>query len=157
MGDYVAKYTCGTCDEYEYKGQYEKGYCNRYRAYYYHDESCSHWVEGNNQSYGSGGCFITTACCEYMGFDDNCTELAKLRHFRDNYLLNNDVGKELVQSYYRIAPKMVEKINAREDKDIIYKEIYQRIVRIVNLINTSANEDAIVEYIRLILFAQEKA
>lgn len=157
MGDYVAKYTCGTCVEYEYKGQNEKGYCNRYRAYYYHDDSCSHWKEGDNYSSGSGGCFITTACCEHMGLDDDCVELTTLRRFRDNYLLHNGVGKELTQSYYRIAPEFVEKINAREDKAIIYEEIYQKIMRIVNLINSSANEDAIVEYLKLLLFAQEKS
>ena len=29
MGDYVSENTCGTCEYYEYKGQNEKGYCNR--------------------------------------------------------------------------------------------------------------------------------
>lgn len=154
MGDYVVKYTCGTCKEYEYKGQNEKGYCNRYRAYYYHDDHCSHWVEGDGYSSGSSGCFLTTACCDYMGLADDCVELTIMRKFRDNYLLHNEVGEEIVKSYYKVAPQIVEKINANNNKEQIYKEIYQKILKIVELVKTEANNEAVAEYVKLLLFAQ---
>lgn len=154
MGDYVAKYTCGTCKEYEYKVQNEKGYCSYYREYYFHDDHCNHWTENDSYSSGSGGCFMTTACCEHMGLPDDCEELTTMRTFRDTYLLNNEVGTEMVKSYYKVAPQIVEKLNAREDNGVIYKEIYQKILRIVELIKASAREDAVAEYVKLLLFAQ---
>ena len=154
MGDYVARYTCGTCKEYEYAGQNQKGYCNRYRCYYYHDDSCSNWVEGDNVSSGSSGCFLTTACCEYMGLEDDCIELTTMRKFRDDYLLHNNVGAEIVKLYYKVAPQIVEGINAKEDKAQIYEEMYQKIVKIVDLVKASANDEAVAEYVKLLLFAQ---
>ena len=32
------------------------------------------------------GCFITTACCEALGLDDDCFELRTLRRYRDQVL-----------------------------------------------------------------------
>lgn len=157
MGDYVAKYTCGTCREYEYKGQYEKGYCSRYRAYYYHDDSCSNWAEGDGYSSGSSGCFLTTACCDYMGLADDCEELATMRQFRDDYLLHNSVGEEIVKSYYKVAPQIVEKINTQDNKEQIYKEIYNKIIKIVKLVKMSENDDAVAEYVKLLLYAQNSS
>lgn len=146
---------CGTCKEYEYQGQNAKGYCNRYRAYYYHDDSCSHWEESDNYSSGSSGCFLTTACCEQMGLADDCEELTVMREFRDSYLLRNSVGEEIVKSYYKVAPQIVEKINARNDKEKIYKEMYQKIVKIVELIKAAEGDEAVAEYVKLLLFAQK--
>ena len=63
--DYVEMNKCGSCKYYTYEGEYKKGYCSWYKSYYYADDSCSHWEEGNISS--TGGCFLTTACCEHKG------------------------------------------------------------------------------------------
>lgn len=153
MGEYVVKYTCGTCKYYEYAGQYTKGYCNWYKSYYDHTDSCNHWDE--NESYsGSGGCFLTTACCEYKGLPDNCDELKIMRKFRDSYLQKTRLGRDLIQIYYRNAPAIVERIN-REDKKVreeIYESIYKEIEKIIETIKDSKNEDAVMAYVKLMLF-----
>lgn len=152
MGDYVAKYTCGTCKYYEYAGQYSKGYCNWYKASYYHDDSCNHWEESDSSS-DSSGCFLTSACCDYKGLPDDCEELQILRNFRDSQLQNTIVGRELIQMYYRVAPEIVDKINARDNRSEIYQQIYERVQNIVLLIKKSLFEEAIASYIKLVLFA----
>lgn len=60
----------------------------------------------SSASGGIGGmsCYLTTACCEYMGLPDDCEELTILRVFRDS------LPESLVKEYYRIAPAIVSKI-----------------------------------------------
>ena len=45
MSDWVMKYTCGSCKEFEYAGKNCKGYCNWYKCYYHAEDSCQHWEE----------------------------------------------------------------------------------------------------------------
>lgn len=70
-------------------------------------------------------CFLTTACMRHFGklFDDDCYELRVLRWFRDNF-----VQKEDIEKYYKVAPIIVEAINADEHSDIIYGYIYDNVV-----------------------------
>ena len=128
MSDWVMKYTCGSCKEFEYAGKNCKGYCNWYKCYYYPDDSCRHWEENENLYSPSGGCYLTTACVEYYGFPDDCMELTTLRKFRDTYMAATAEGRLDIAEYYRTAPKIVEIINGLEDKETIYKEIYTKTV-----------------------------
>lgn len=73
------------------------------------------------------GCFITTACVNYFGLDDNCYQLQTLRKFRDNYLLKSTDSESLVQQYYTVAPKIVRCIENAENKDHIYNSIFNEI------------------------------
>lgn len=148
MADYVEKYTCGTCIEYEYAGKYTKGYCKRYGTYYHHDDSCSHWEENKEatSSSSSGGCFLSTACCKYKGLDDSCNELVTLREFRDCYIRNQSYGERLIHSYYESAPAIVQAIEQRADKEQIYEFIYKEILKINSLISTNNFGDAVIEY-----------
>ena len=73
--DYVEMNKCGSCKYYTYEGEYKKGYCSWYKSYYYADDSCSHWEEGNISS--TGGCFLTTACCEHKGLPVDLIETKK--------------------------------------------------------------------------------
>ncbi len=40
-----------------------------------------------------GGCFITTACCEVLGLDEDCFELRALRRYRDRVLASRPGGR----------------------------------------------------------------
>lgn len=62
------------------------------------------------------GCFIAT---NVYG-DYNSIEVLKLRLFRDKYLMNNLLGKEFVNVYYKFSPILVNKMN---DKNVVSKLI----------------------------------
>ena len=70
------------------------------------------------------GCFITTAVCESFDKPDDCYELTMFRDFRDNWLVKQEGGSNLVQKYYEIAPGIVRKINAQQNARAIYLAIW---------------------------------
>ncbi len=38
---------CGNCEYYEYEGKDRKGHCSKYGSYFYPDDCCSKYREGN--------------------------------------------------------------------------------------------------------------
>ena len=70
------------------------------------------------------GCFITAAVCGYLAKPDGCPELTAFRQFRDGWLAGQRDGPALIKEYYRIAPCIVEKINASPFRDRIYASIW---------------------------------
>jgi len=70
------------------------------------------------------GCFITTACVQTKGLEDDCEQLQILRGFRDGFLKKVEKGLRDVEVYYEIAPLIVEAINSRPDQVQIYNRIY---------------------------------
>ena len=93
-----------------------------------------------------GGCFLTSACVEYLSKPDDCEELTTLRKFRDNYMKSTENGKRLVEKYYEIAPEIVNRINASEKKDKYYQYIKEVIDKCVEFIGHSEYERALTEY-----------
>jgi hypothetical protein len=73
-------------------------------------------------------CFLSTAACETMGRPDNCRELRALRWFRDQILSQTDEGRRDISEYYANATRVVEQIDARFDRSVIYRHIYHRYV-----------------------------
>lgn len=88
--------------------------------------SKTHGSEHSDSDPGSGGCFLTSACMNAMSesFDDNCHELQILRWFRDNH-----VDKEDIEYYYKVAPSIVNHINAQDDCRDIYVDIYNTVIK----------------------------
>lgn len=74
--------------------------------------------------FGGGGCFITSAVCESFDKPDDCAELTAFRYFRDNWLINQPDGQQLIDEYYAVAPEIVRRINERADSAEIYLEIW---------------------------------
>ena len=56
-------------------------------------------------------CYITTAVCDSLNKPDNCLELNLLRDYRDNILISEEGGADLIDEYYDIAPTIVKRIN----------------------------------------------
>ncbi len=100
----------------------------------------------SRQSTGSGsnsGCFLTSACVEARRLPDDCEELTVLRRYRDGYLRRRPGGEEEVREYYRIAPRIVEAVNARENAGEIWNRVYEEMVLpCVRMIQSGAMEDA---------------
>jgi hypothetical protein len=53
-----------------------------------------------------GGCFVLTACYG----NENHPVVMDFRNFRDNFLLTNNIGKRLIDFYYRHSPKVADSI-----------------------------------------------
>lgn len=56
-------------------------------------------------------CFITTACCETLGLDDDCFELRTLRRYRDEVLAKQPGGVALIRTYYVLAPRILAQLS----------------------------------------------
>ncbi|MGN0468230.1 MAG: CFI-box-CTERM domain-containing protein [Acutalibacteraceae bacterium] len=83
----------------------------------------------HSTSYGDSSlCFITTAVCESLGKPSNCSELEKLRDYRDIVLDKDPDGPAMIREYYRIAPGIVERINAVSEHKEIYKMLYEKYI-----------------------------
>jgi hypothetical protein len=58
----------------------------------------------------SGGCFITRAIVESMGFSDDCRELRLMRKLRDTFMQETESRRAEVSKYYREALEIVNAI-----------------------------------------------
>ena len=103
------------------------------------------------------GCYITTAVCSQLHLPDNCYELKILRKFRDDYILKTDYGKKLIEEYYQISPKIVEKINAETDSEKMYKELLNNFITpSIKHIETGENKKAMNKYIEMMIYLRQK-
>ena len=69
-------------------------------------------------------CFITTAVCRALHKDDDCEELMIMRHFRDDVQAKDPLLKEMIREYYRVAPEIIECIQASGKADMVYQELW---------------------------------
>ena len=116
--------------------------------------ACDHYEDAYGDSYGggdSGGCFLTSACVEYMGKADDCAELTTLRAFRDGYMASTDDGKALINEYYAVAPAIARKIQRSNQANEYFEDIYQTILRCIDYIKQGNNESAIAAYREMVL------
>jgi hypothetical protein len=101
-------------------------------------------------------CFITTACIQAKGLPDDCEELTVLRAFRDGYLLKKANGRQLVELYYRHAPRIVKAIAEQENTASIYDQLYEVIRACVEAIKRGDNEFAYTTYCRMVTSLKEQ-
>ena len=105
---------------------------------------------GYHEPNSSGGCFLTSACVDYMGKADDCEELTILRDFRDDYMKTTE-RIHLVEEYYATAPLIVEEINKSPNKEKYYQEIFSTIIKCLSLIRENKNEETLQEYQTMVL------
>lgn len=140
---------CRDCYYYTFEGEDKKGYCSYYKQYYYPTESCRYEKRSS-----SGGCFMTTACCEYKGLPDDCHELTQMRYIRDSYLKQTQLGNGLISLYYEEAPHIVQKIMSKANKQELLEQIYQRITDIVSDIDLKKYDEAISKYVLMMMWCE---
>jgi Domain of unknown function (DUF4157) len=103
-----------------------------------------------------GSCYITTACIQQKGLDDNCEELMVLRRFRDTYLIDKNNGGELIQMYYKYSPMIVQRIKERDDEEEIFAGLYKIIRNCVEAIKRGDNEFAYITYCKMVVQFKEE-
>jgi len=72
-------------------------------------------------------CFITTACCEALGLDDDCFELRTLRRYRDRVLAKRPDGVADIAAYYALAPLILARL-PREARNQRLRSVYARYI-----------------------------
>nr|VFK30667.1 MAG: hypothetical protein BECKMB1821G_GA0114241_10698 [Candidatus Kentron sp. MB]VFK34242.1 MAG: hypothetical protein BECKMB1821I_GA0114274_10667 [Candidatus Kentron sp. MB]VFK76606.1 MAG: hypothetical protein BECKMB1821H_GA0114242_10659 [Candidatus Kentron sp. MB] len=92
------------------------------------------------------GCFLSTACIEHAGLDDDCSELRTLRQFRDTFVKSLPSGDQMLEDYYRNAPGIVSNISQSDKKEYILNSIYSTIRKAVSLIRNKKNHEALSCY-----------
>jgi hypothetical protein len=76
-----------------------------------------------------GQCFITTACCDTLGLDDDCFELRTLRRYRDEVLAKQPGGAEAIASYYTLAPQILARLRKEAcSSEAVLLSVYARYV-----------------------------
>lgn len=100
-------------------------------------------------------CFITTAICKAHGKPDDCMELTTLRNWRDSYGMTH--FPEEVAEYYRIAPAIVEAINAKPDAEQIWKSLRIKLIQVIDDVIGGDNLSAHHGYNQLVDLAKEQA
>jgi hypothetical protein len=73
------------------------------------------------------GCFITTACCEALGLDDDCFELRTLRRYRDDILAKRPGGAGDIANYYELAPLILTRL-PHEARNARLRALYARYI-----------------------------
>ena len=111
------------------------------RAYFQGDS-----LAGGGRTKKGKRCFLTTACAEAKGLDDNCEELQVLRSFRDDYLLQTADGRDLVSAYYALAPELMAHIDRQVDAQAIYANLYEDIAQAVLYVKTGRKGEALDVY-----------
>ena len=85
-------------------------------------------VNKSSTGTGSSGCFLTTACVEHKNLADDCIELQTLRKLRDQFMMNNKQGRELIDQYLIAGPAIVNAINSCDNKTEIYDYMYSKMI-----------------------------
>ena len=105
----------------------------------------------------NGGCFITTAVCSSFGKSDDCYELMKFREFRDEWLMKEADGKELISEYYRIAPMILTNIEKMANASEIYKLIWEEYLKpCLSFIELRKNQDSKQCYIKMVTVLKQR-
>ncbi len=103
-----------------------------------------------------GGCFLTTSACEHRGLSDDCHELTVLRGFRDTWMHATPELQEQVQEYYRVAPAVVESIQAMPDRTVILESMFTEYIRpSVEAIERGENDMAYDIYVKMLSNVQK--
>lgn len=122
-----------------------------YGSGYYSNSNYGSSSNSSSEKKSSSFCYITTAACNYLNKPDDCYELNILRWYRDNWLVQQTDGPELVGEYYAMAPGIIATIDERDDKDDIYQEIWEKyIIPCIKLIELTAYDTCKDLYIQMV-------
>jgi hypothetical protein len=112
-----------------------------------------------NKGGGGGGCFVTTAVCQYSGEADDCPTLETLRNFRDLYMLATPQRAAFVDLYYATAPVIVERIDSFHDaaRAEIYGVLRAYVDLAVAFIRAGDDSRAAGVYVDMLAFASQVA
>ncbi len=87
---------------------------------------------------GGGGCFIATAA---FG-TPMAPEVRYLRAFRDQYLLQSDLGREFVRHYYRLSPPLADWLRRHESARTLVRASLEPLVSLSRWLVSEAHYES---------------
>lgn len=92
-------------------------------------------------------CYVTTAVCKGIHKPEDCYELKLLKQYRDGYLSAVKDGEEIIGEYYNMAPTIVKRIEKRENREDIYRYLYEAYINpCVRFIEEGRNQECREKY-----------
>ena len=144
--------------------EYGEAFCEDKDRYYDpYSGACSNIVfsdsslrnrEDEYEKGNSSSCYLTTAMCDVLRYDDNCYYLKVLRNFRDNYMMNNRNYFNLLIEYEVIGPIISKYI--LKDKETAQIMLDDYISKTIMFIQKKDYKRAINIYIEMVEFLKEK-
>lgn len=99
----------------------------------------------------SKGCYITSAVCECFNKPDDCEELVLFRRFRDEWLVKQIDGNNLIKRYYETAPQIVHKIKNENNSSEILQNIWNNYIsKCYQLLKENKNYECKKVYINMV-------
>lgn len=141
---------------------YGDAYCTLRKRYYGPYTSACSSIEFANESYnnreseyenGGSSCYLTSAMCSALGYEDDCEYLNILRNFRDTYMMESKECFPLLIQYEIIGP-IISKYIA-QDKIIANIMLEQYITKAIKFIKENNYQAAIDTYKNMIYFLME--
>lgn len=74
-------------------------------------------------------CYVTTAVCKALHKPQNCPELSAMKRYRDDYMLHQENGEQMVLEYYDIAPTIVKRIEKEAEPEAKYQYLWEHYLR----------------------------
>jgi hypothetical protein len=133
------------------KGEYHKA-CdpkcyNFCKAYDRSDSARANMYDYSKSRSSGGGCYITTAMCEILGYEDNNYYLQTLRSFRDNFLKKDRKYWGLLITYDIIGPAIAENLRKETMKISLAMALFDNYInKAVTAIEHEKYEEAITIY-----------
>ena len=95
-------------------------------------------------------CFLTSACVEVAGLPDDCRELETLRAFRDRHLARQAQGRQLLEEYDELAPRILDALETRIDREVVLRSILGVIRDCVVRIEAGEFDEAVDQYSHMV-------
>ena len=157
---------CAACTYLGERGDtYGKYYCSKRGDVYACDPRCYNFCEAYSRStsarqnmydyskghqYQSGGCYLTTAMCNILGYDDDNYYLQTLWTFRDTVLKNDPRYIPLLLCYDIYGPMIAAELFKDTDRtEIANTLLTQYITQAINAIEEEKTEIATNIYVAM--------
>lgn len=145
------------------KDKYGDAFCKYYRKYYDpYSSACSH-IEYSDSSLRNredeyenedSGCYLTTAMCKALGYNDQCVYLQMLRCFRDTYMMQVPECYPLLVEYELMGPMISRQI--LQDKEVANMMLDQYISKSIMYIKKQEYQKAIDTYKEMFYFLKNR-
>lgn len=104
-----------------------------------------------NQNTNSSSCYLTTAICNCLNYEDDCNYLETLRYFRDKIMLKNQKYYDLLAEYDIIGPLISKSLmEDKNNKHIATALLINYIVPVYFKINNHKYNEATKIYINMV-------